>query len=158
MRNLCIRDSLYVIRIKIDHLFWCCANQVQTRIFCFFNFSFILKYYGGHVASPSIPGDVKFINMAMEGSRPDAKTPVPIWISTEADLVCELNWIAATLFYITLISCTEACWKQRNSSRVVLEFIITTGESIPVRCSEGMGSIPAVNFSLFQVRDMLIIT
>ncbi|KAL9960877.1 hypothetical protein ACROYT_G034383 [Oculina patagonica] len=44
------------------------------------------KYYGGHVASPSIPDDMKFINMAIKSSRPDGNPPVPIWGSTAADL------------------------------------------------------------------------
>ncbi|XP_078343101.1 uncharacterized protein LOC144628871 isoform X1 [Oculina patagonica] len=44
------------------------------------------QYYGGHVASTSIPDDMEFINMAIQASRPDGKQTVPIWVTTEADL------------------------------------------------------------------------
>ena len=53
-----------------------------------FVFYLCLKYYGGHVASPSIPDDMEFINMAIQASRPDGKPPVPIWVTTKDDLVC----------------------------------------------------------------------
>jgi len=53
-----------------------------------FAFFFYLKYYGGHVASPFVPDDMEFINMAMQASRPDGKQPVPVWVTTENDLVC----------------------------------------------------------------------
>ena len=48
----------------------------------------LLKYYGGHVASPFIPDDMEFINMAIQATRQDGKPPVPIWVTTEDDLVC----------------------------------------------------------------------
>lgn len=53
-----------------------------------FLFRLYLKYYGGHVASPSIPDDMEFINMAIKASRPDGNPPVPIWVLTQANLVC----------------------------------------------------------------------
>jgi len=31
---------------------------------------------------------MEFINMAIQASRPDGKPPVPIWVTTEDDLVC----------------------------------------------------------------------
>ena len=40
------------------------------------------------MTSPSIPDDMEFINMAIQASRPDGKPPVPIWVTTENDLVC----------------------------------------------------------------------
>lgn len=39
------------------------------------------------MASPSIPDDMEFINMAIQASRPDGKPPVPIWVTTEDLLV-----------------------------------------------------------------------
>ena len=40
------------------------------------------------MASTHIPDDMKFINMAMEASRPDGKPFVPIWITTVETVVC----------------------------------------------------------------------
>ena len=40
------------------------------------------------MASPFVPDDMEFINMAMQASRPDGKQPVPVWVTTENDLVC----------------------------------------------------------------------
>jgi len=40
------------------------------------------------VASPFIPGDMEFIKMAIQASRPDEKPPVPLWVTTEDNLVC----------------------------------------------------------------------
>lgn len=50
--------------------------------------SLVFKQYGGHVASTFTPADMKFINMAFKASRPDGKPPVPIWITTEENVVC----------------------------------------------------------------------
>ena len=58
---------------------------VVSPDFCVF---LLLKYYGGHVASPFIPDDMEFINMAIQATRQDGKPPVPIWVTTEDDLVC----------------------------------------------------------------------
>ena len=40
------------------------------------------------MASPSKPDDIEFINMAIQASRPDGIPPVPLWVTTEDDLVC----------------------------------------------------------------------
>lgn len=40
------------------------------------------------MASSFIPDDMEFINMAIKASRPDGKQPVPVWVTTEDDLVC----------------------------------------------------------------------
>ena len=40
------------------------------------------------MASPFIPDDMEFINMAIQATRQDGKPPVPIWVTTEDDLVC----------------------------------------------------------------------
>ncbi|KAL9960880.1 hypothetical protein ACROYT_G034386 [Oculina patagonica] len=63
----------------------------EARDYCQINhltsvFHFYLKYYGGHVASPSILADMEFINLAIKSLRPDGSPPVPIWVSTAADL------------------------------------------------------------------------
>ena len=40
------------------------------------------------MASPSIPDDMEFINMAIQASRPDGQLPVHVWVTTEDDSVC----------------------------------------------------------------------
>ena len=40
------------------------------------------------MASPFIPDDMEFINMALQATRQDGKPLVPIWVTTEDDLVC----------------------------------------------------------------------
>ncbi len=64
-----------------------------------FVFHLYLKYYGGHVASSSLPDDMEFINMAIQASRPDGKPPVPVWVSTQANLV--------GLYVVNVIYCTS---------------------------------------------------
>lgn len=40
------------------------------------------------MASTSIPHDMEFIYMALRAPRPDGKPPVPIWVTTEENVVC----------------------------------------------------------------------
>ncbi|KAL9960874.1 hypothetical protein ACROYT_G034380 [Oculina patagonica] len=61
------------------------------------------QYYGGHVASPSMPDDMAFINLAVKSSRPDGNPPVPIWVSTAADLE-EQNGGAKTSQHCTVMT------------------------------------------------------
>ena len=45
------------------------------------------------MASTMIPADMKFINMALQVTRPDGKPSVPIWVTAEENLVCVALYI-----------------------------------------------------------------
>lgn len=40
------------------------------------------------MASTFIPDDTEFIYMVLRVARPDGKPPVPIWVTTEENVVC----------------------------------------------------------------------
>ena len=40
------------------------------------------------MASTTIPDDMEFINRKIQAIRPDGKPHVPIWVTTEENMVC----------------------------------------------------------------------
>lgn len=45
------------------------------------------------MASTSIPHDMEIIYMALRVDRPDGKPPVPIWVTTEENVVRDYLYI-----------------------------------------------------------------
>ena len=93
--KFCLSCGIFtlVLRTKLKHVDVFLASSSYYNYFSpshplTFVFHLYLKYYGGHVASPSTPDDMEFIDMAIQASRPDGKPPAPIWVTKEDDLVC----------------------------------------------------------------------